>query len=215
VLSIAIAPSAEASELLVLKANGETIPNGALVNVATVEKPEFSFKTQITIEGTTTPVEEEIECGGYLEQGTIEHEAATGTWRVVNTHPVEVCEGTWLAEGTVENRLTLLSSGFAADETSLELRRSEEEVRAEERTQAEAGEPVKPREPLRCDYTDTANGKFVKSTRKPLLVKVKGKPALQPVAGGTGCGSKKTKLKAGFTMTYQGHPVFIAFETGP
>jgi len=208
---IAIAPSAAAAETLVLKANGQEIPNGALVNVATAEKPEYSFKTKVTIGGTTTPVEETIECEGYLEQGKIEHEVATGTWRVVETHPVEICEGTWLGEAIVHNQFTLFSSGTAADESSLELFRTAEEVRAEERKQAENGEPVNPREPLRCDYTTTAGGNIAHNPKKPLIIRIKGKAALQSVAGDTGCASK-AKAKGSFTMTYQGLPVFAAME---
>lgn len=211
-LAIALAPGTAAAQTLVLKASGEEIPNGALVNVATAETPEYSFKTKLTISGTTAPAEEEIECESYLEQAKIEHEAATGTWRLVEPHPVEICEGTWLTEDIVHNQLTLTSEGKATDEASFELARSAEEVRAEERLQAEHGEPVNPREPLRCNYTSTATGSFKKTAKKPLLVKFKGKATPVPVAGDAGCSSKAT-WKGGFTLSYKGEPVFASEES--
>jgi IPT/TIG domain-containing protein len=219
VLSVATAPSASAAEgpILVLKANGQTLTNGALVNVSMGTKPEFSFKSLVTVEGTTTPVEQEFECENYLEQGKIQRDMATNTWRVVEPHPVEVCEGApWLELAMVENRLTISPPNIATDELSIELFRSEEAVRAEERKQAEAGQEVDPREPLRCAYTTTSSkGTFGRSTKKPLVAKIKGKMALHPLATGAGCGLKKAKWKGSFAMTYKGQPVFVAFEMPP
>jgi IPT/TIG domain-containing protein len=227
-LSIATAPSAAAAEgsVMVLKANGQILTNGTLVNVTMQEKPAFLFKTSVTVEGTASPVEVEVECENYLEQGKIQRDVATDTWRVVETHPIEICEGgPWLEQGFVENRLTLSPPNIATDESSVELSRSEEVVRAEERKQAELGEEVDPREPLRCAYTTTSSkGTFSKSPKKPLLARVHNKMALNHVAGDAGCGAlavgkKHAKAvatwKGSFAMNVAGQPVFVAFETPP
>jgi IPT/TIG domain len=227
-LSIVSAQSAAAEgPVLVLKANGQILKNGTLVNVTMAEKPAFLFKTQVTVEGTSSPVEVEVECENYLEQGRIQRDMATGTWRVVETQPVEICTGgPWLEEGFSDNRLTFSPPNIATDESSVELFRNEEEVRAEKRKQAEKGEEVDPREPLRCAYTTTSSrGTFAKNTKKPFIAKVRNKMALQPLAVGAGCGpltvGKKRHAKTAatwrgsFNLNVAGQPVFVAFETPP
>lgn len=214
---IATAPAAAQEPLFVLKAaNGETLPEGALVNVTGVTKPEYLFKTKVSIQGGGGPQEVELECENYLEQGKIRHEAATDTWRVVEVHPVEICEGSpWLEEGFAENRLTFRPPNIATDESTVELFRTEEEIRAEERKQAENGEPVHPREPRRCAYTTVVSkGTFSRKIKKPLLAKFKNKMAVRPLSIGMGCFPKAT-WKGGFTLTYKGGPVFVGFVTPP
>jgi hypothetical protein len=214
------AASAAAAEVLVLKSGGQTLKNGQFVNVKMSIKPEFSFKAFVTVEGTSSPVEVEIECENFLEQGKINFNPATDVWRVVEPHPITKCEGSpWLEVALIHNRLSFSPPNIANDELSIELTRSPEEVEAEEKRQAEKFEEVDPREPLVCEYVTTGNkgrfgGKITGKHPKPLLAKIKGKVALQPVATGAGCGLKKAKWKSSYTLTAAGGPVFPAFEAG-
>jgi hypothetical protein len=204
---------APAGSVFVLKAGGLTVPNGALVNVTGAAKPEYLFKTKVTVETTPSAMEVELECENYLEQGRIQRNTATGAWSVVEVHPVEICEGApWLEEGFSENKLTLSPPNIATDESTVELFRNEEAMRTEERKQAEKGEEVDPREPLRCAYTTLlSNGRFTTNLKKPLVVKVHNKMALRPLGVGAGCFGKAA-WKGSFTLTYQGQPVFPGFE---
>jgi IPT/TIG domain len=229
-LSLAAAPGASAGRrahrvrgsapppgsVMVLKANGQTLPNGALVAVKLGVKPEFLLKALVTIEGTTTAKEFELECENYLEQGQVERNSATDVWRIVD-HPVEICEGEpWLEEALVSNTLTFTPPKTATEELSAELFRPAEAIRAEERKQAEAGVEVDPREPLRCAYATTlSKGTFSHNTKKPFTAKIKGKLTMLPVANDAGCGLKKAKWKASFTIEYKGAPVFLGYETPP
>jgi hypothetical protein len=201
---------------MVLQANGQTLPNGALVAVKLGTKPEFLLKALVTPEGTATPQEFELECENYLEQGKVERNSATDTWRIVD-HPVEICEGSpWLEEALVSNTLTFSPPNIATEELTAELFRPAEAVRAEERKQAEAGVEVDPREPLRCAYTtNLSRGTFTHNIKKPFIAKIKGRLSMLPVANNAGCGLKKAKWKASFTIEYKGAPVFLAFETPP
>lgn len=218
-LCLAGAPSASAEPVLVLKAGGETVPNGALVSVKLAAAPEFLLKTLVTVEKTSTPVEEEVECENYLEQGKVEHASGSNTWRIVD-HPVEICEGSpWLEEALISNTLTLSGPNHATEELGAELFRSAEAIRAEERKQVEKGEEAHAREPLRCAYTTgSSKGTFAKPNPrkpKPLVAKIRGKLVAVPIAHSTGCGVKKGTWKGGFTIEYKGQPVFAAFETPP
>lgn len=216
-LSVAGAPGASASEVLALKAGGHTLTNGALVNVTMLEKPEYLFRTKVKVEGAPKPEPVEVECENYLEQGKLQR-TANGGWRIVQTTPVEICEGEpWLEEGLLENRLTLSAPNVATDEAVFELFRNAETVRAEERKQAERGEEVDPREPLRCVYTTTfSKGTFQRSRRKPkpFFTHIKGKMAPDFGRSDPGCGLK-AKWKGSFTMKFMGMPVFAVLETGP
>ena len=202
-----------AGSVFVLKAGGLTVPNGALVNVVGGAKPEYAFKTKVTIEKTAAPMEVEVECENYLEQGKIQRNTATGAWSVVEVHPVEICEGApWLEEGFSENKLTLSPPNIAIDESTVELFRNEEAMRMEERKQAENNEEVDPREPLRCAYTTVSSkGTFTTNLKKPLIVKVHNKMALRPLGVGLGCFGKAA-WKGSFSLTYQGQPIFVGFE---
>jgi hypothetical protein len=218
---VASASVAAQGPLLVLKSStGETLPNGALVNVKGESKPEYLFKTKLTVEGTPGLQEVELECENYLEQGKIKRETATDTWRVIEVHPVEICEGApWLEEGFSTNQLSFSPPNRATDESTVELFRTEEAIRAEERKQAEKGEPVHAREPRRCAYTTvvskgTFKGKLGGKKPKPLAAKVRNKMVSQPLAMGIGC-YPKANWKGSFTLTYKGQPVFPAFETPP
>jgi IPT/TIG domain len=214
----AAANAAAAQEpVFVLKSSGgETLPNGALVNVTGASRPEYLFKTKLTIEGVPGLKEVELECENYLEQGKIQRETATDTWRVVEVHPVEICEGEpWLEEGFSENRLSFSPPNIARDESTVELFRTEEAIRAEERKQAEKGEPVHAGEPRRCAYTTlSSKGTFSRKIKKPLLAKFQNKMVSKPLADGMGC-YPKAKWKGGFMLTYKGQPVFAGFETPP
>jgi hypothetical protein len=149
-----------------------------------------------------------------------EGETATDTWRVIEVHPVEICEGApWLEEGFSTNQLSFSPPNRATDESTVELFRTEEAIRAEERKQAEKGEPVHAREPRRCAYTTvvskgTFKGKLGGKKPKPLAAKVRNKMVSQPLAMGIGC-YPKANWKGSFTLTYKGQPVFPAFETPP
>ena len=208
-----LAAAVPQGSVFVLKANGQTVPNGALVNLSGGAKPEYLFKTKVTVEKTAAPAEVEVECENYLEQGKIQRNVATGSWSVVEVHPVEICEGSpWLEEGFSENKLTLSPPNAAIDESSVELFRNEETMRMEERKQAENNEEVDPREPLRCAYTTVlSKGTFTTSLKKPLVVKVHNKMTLRPLGVGFGCFGKAA-WKGSFSLTYQGHPVFPGFE---
>jgi hypothetical protein len=166
-------------------------------------------------------VEVSMECENFLEQGKVQRELATGTWRIVEPHPVEICEGSpWLEEGIIHNRLSFSPPNVATDELTIELSRTAEAVRAEERKQVEEGKEVDPLEPRRCAYVTTSNkgrfsGKITGKKPKPLVAKIKGKLALQHVAEDTGCGLKKAKWKSSYTLTYKGQPVFPVLEAPP
>jgi IPT/TIG domain len=215
------AAAAEPGSVLVLKAGGQVLPNGALVAVKQSVKPEFLFTALVTVEGTASPVEVSVECENFLEQGKIQREMATDTWRIVEPHPVEICEGgPWLEEAIIHNRLAFSPPNIATDELTIELSRTAEAVRAEERQQVEAGEEVDPREPRRCAYVTTISkgrfsGKITGKKPKPLEARIKGKVAQQHVPEDTGCGVKKAKWKSSYTLTYKGQPVFPAFESPP
>ncbi|HWX73703.1 MAG TPA: IPT/TIG domain-containing protein [Solirubrobacteraceae bacterium] len=217
-LVLAIAPSAALAEgsVFVLKANGEILKNGQLVNLTGVTKPEYLFKTKVFVEGSSGFVEQELECENYLEQGRIQREPATGVWRVIEAHPIEICEGSpWLEEGTSTNRLTLAPPNLAFDESTVELSRTGESLRAEERKQAEKGQEVDPREPFKCVYvTARTRGTFTKSTKKPLIAKLKNKMAPSPLSSNLGC-FKKANWFGSFSLNVAGAPVFLAFETPP
>jgi hypothetical protein len=208
--------AASAEPVFVLQAGGQTVPNGALVNVAGAGKPEYLFKTHVLIQEAPAPSEYELECENYLEQGTIERNPSTDTWRIVNVHPVEICEGEpWLEEGFSENRLTLSPGGIASDESTVEMFRNEEAIRAEERKQAEKSEAVNPHEPRRCAFTTIfSKGKYTRNLKKPLIVKVKNKMIGKSLAIGKGCVTKAT-WHGSFTLSYKGQPIFPGFETPP
>jgi hypothetical protein len=220
-LSLAAASSAAAAEVLVLKSGGVTLKNGQFVNVKMSVKPEFNFKALVTPEGTSTPLEVEVECEGFLEQGKINFNPATDVWRIVEPHPITKCEGApWFEVATIHNRISFTPPNIANDELSIELARSPEAVEAEEKKQAEKFEEVDPREPLRCEYVTTKNkgrfgGKITGRKPKPLEAKIRGNVALRPLPEGTGCGLKHAKWKSSYTLTAAGGPVFPAFEAAP
>jgi len=210
------------ASVMVLEAGGQILKNGQFVLIKMSVKPEFAFKAFVTPEGTSTPLEEEVECENFLEQAKVQRDLATDTWRFVEPHPVEICEGSpWLEEAVIHNRLAFFASGEATDELSIVLTRSPETVRAEERKQAEKEEPIHAREPLRCEYiTTTSKGKFKSHLTgkkpKPLEAKIKGKVAMRPVPEGKGCGLKRARWKSSYTLTAnKGQPVFSEFVAGP
>jgi IPT/TIG domain len=213
-LSVVASPTASASEVLVLKAGGQPVPNGALINVTMAERPEYIFKTHVTVQGSA-PAEVEVECENYLEQGRLER-TPNGGFRIVQTTPVEICEGEpWLEEGIVENRLSFSPPNIATDESNVELFRTEEAIRAEERKQAEKGEEIHVREPRRCGFkTTVSKGTFSRKTKKPLIIKIKNRMSGIPVNNGRGC-FPKAKWTGSFAISYKGQPVFVSFATGP
>jgi IPT/TIG domain len=207
--------------VLVLEAGGHMLKNGQFVNVNMSIKPEFSFTAFVTIEGTSSPAEVEIECENFLEQGKINFNPVTDVWRVLEPHPITKCEGApWLELALIHNHLMFAPPNIATDSLSIELMRSPEAVEAEERKQAEKFEEADPREPLVCEYVTTANkgkfgGKATGKKLKPLEAKIKGKVALVPRVTGAGCGLKKAKWKSSYTLTAAGGPVFPVFEAPP
>jgi hypothetical protein len=205
---------ASAEQLLKLRAgsaSGPEVPNGSLVNLGLQEEPEYIFTTQVTISGTGAPKEIEVECENYLQQARVEESG--DTVRFAQTHSVEICEGEWLEEGIFQTTITLTGPGSATAESTMNLYRDEEEVRKEEREQAERGEEVEPRNPLRCNYiTQRAKGKYKSTVKKPLLVKIKSKMLLNPSGSDPGCG-QKGKWKGVFNVKYKGQPVFLVTET--
>jgi hypothetical protein len=216
-LSIVGAQSApaEASSgtVLVLKAGGQVVPDGALVHVTA---PSYFFKSKVTVEGTekTAAKEEEVECSTeWFEQGKIQRDLAANAWHIVETAGIDFCEGEeWFAGHAMEHLLTFTGPNIVTDESTVELFRTEEQIKAEEKEQFEHEEPIRPREPKRCVYKTTANnGHFRSRKEAPLVARIKGKMALSPSQSNPGCGAK-ANWKGTFTLSYKGQPIVAAFE---
>jgi IPT/TIG domain-containing protein len=203
--------------VLVLKANGQTLPNGALIHVAATA---YSFKTKVTVEGTSKKAakEQEVECSAaeFLEQGKIQRDTAANAWHVVETESVDFCEGEeWFGGHAMQHPLTFSGPNVATDESTVEIFRTEEQLKAEQKEEFEREEPLHLREPKRCVYTTTsAKGSLKQRKAQPLVVKLAGKMALSPSKSNTGCGTK-AKWKGTFSLTYKGQPVFASLETAP
>ncbi len=198
-----------------LKAGGQIVPNGALVEVTATN---YSFKTKVSVEGKP-PEEEEVECESeYFERGKIQRDFAANAWHVIETEAVDFCEGEGgeLFEGdAMQHPLTFSAPGVAKDESSVEVFRTEEQIKDEEKQELEHGEPVRPREPQRCAYhTVTSKGRFKSRKGAPLVAKISGKMAPTPSRSGPGCGPK-AKWKGTFTLTYEGRPIVAAMEPAP
>jgi IPT/TIG domain len=208
--------SAGMGNTLVLKAGGQIVPNGALVHVTAAA---YFFKSKVTVEGTSKKAakEEEVECATeYFEQGNIQRDFAHNAWRVVKTAGIDFCEGEeWFAGHAMEHPLVLTAPNVVTDESTVELFRTEEQIKEEEKLELVHEEPIHAREPKRCLYhTLLGHGRFRSKKGGPLEAKIRGKMLLTPTGSGVGCGPK-AKWKATFTMTYKGMPISAAMEQGP
>jgi hypothetical protein len=209
-------PARSHGTVLVLKAGGQIVPNGALVHVTA---PNYFFKTKVTVEGTSKKAakEVEVECSTeYFEQGNIVRNFGANAWSVVETHGIDFCEGEeWFSGHGMEHPLVFSAPNVVSDETTVELFRTEEQIKAEELEEFHHEEPIKPREPRRCVYKSVvARGHFKSKKGAPLVAKVKGRMELSPTASNKGC-SIKAKWKAEFTLTYKGVPIVAALEPAP
>ena len=201
--------------VLVLKAAGEIVPSGALVHVVATG---YSFKSKVTIEGTgkKAAVEQAVECETeYFEQGHIQRNFAANSWQVTETQGLDFCEGEeWFAGHGMSHPLQLTAPNIVTDESSVELFRTEEQIKAEEKSEFEHEEPLHPRDPKRCTYnTIGARGHFKSVKGGPLVAKLKGKMVPSP-GQSPGCGSK-ARWRGMFTLTYKGQPIVAALEVGP
>jgi hypothetical protein len=201
--------------VLVLKAAGEIVPNGALVHVVATG---YSFKSKVTVEGTGKKAakEEAVECETeYFEQAHIKRNFAANSWQVTETAGLDFCEGEeWFAGHGMSHPLVLTAPNIVTDESSVELFRTEEQIKAEEKLEFEHEEPIHARDPKRCTYnTTTARGHFKSVKGGPLVAKLKGKMVVSP-GQSPNCGSK-AKWKGTFTLTYKGQPIVETLEVGP
>jgi IPT/TIG domain len=208
--------AAATGTVLVLKAGGAMVPNGALVHVLA---SAYFFKTKVTVEGTSKKAakEQEVECETeYFEQGKLKRDFAANAWDVVETAGIDFCEGEeWFAGHAMEHPLILSGSNVLTDESTVELFRTEEQIKAEEKAEFEHEEPIHAREPKHCVYqTISAKGRFKSKKGGPLEAKVKGKMVVNPLKSNPGCGVK-AKWKATFTMSYKGQPISAALEPAP
>jgi hypothetical protein len=204
---------ASSGTVLVLKAGGQIIPNGALVHVTATN---YFFKSKVVVEGTSKKAakEEEVECATeYFEQGRIQRDLAANAWHIVETAGIDFCEGEeWFAGHAMEHPLTFTAPNVLTDESSVELFRTEEQVKAEEKAEFEHEEPIHAREPKRCVYkTVSATGHFRSKKGGPLVAKIRGRMAPSPSQSNPACGAK-ARWKAEFTLTYKGQPIVAAFE---
>jgi len=207
---------ANTGSVLVLKAGGQIVPNGALVHVTA---PNYFLKTKVTVEGTSKKAakEEEVECSTeYFEQGKIVRNFAANSWSVVETAGVDFCEGEeWFGGHAMEHPITLIGPNTVVDNSPVELFRTEEQIKEEEKTELSKEEPIHAREPKRCVYhTIVGHGRFRSKKGGPLEAKIRGKMLLVPSMSGPGCG-EKAKWKGTFTMTYKGVPITSSLEAGP
>ncbi len=217
-LSLVGAQSASAGKpssgtVLVLKANGQVVPNGAPVDVVAAT---YFFKTHVRPEGFTASQEEEVECESELfEQGTIQRDFAGNAWQVRETGSIDLCEGEWFEGNTMAHALTFSAPNVVTDESSVELFRTEEQLKEEEKSEFEHGEPIHTRAPTRCAYTTASvKGTFKRREGVPLVAKISGKMALSPSTTSAGC-AVKAKWKGTFTLTYEGHPISAVLEPAP
>jgi hypothetical protein len=202
--------------VLVLKAGGQIIPNGALVHVIA---PSYAFKSKVTVEGTSKKAakEEEVECETeYFEQGKIQRDLTANAWHVVETQAIDFCEGEeWFAGHAMSHPLTFSAPNIVTDDSGVELFRTEEQIKAEEKSEFEHEEPIRPREPKRCVYDSlTGSGRFKSRKGMPLVAKLKGKMFPSPSQSNPGCGAK-AKWKGNFTLTYLGQQISAALEVAP
>jgi IPT/TIG domain len=212
----AAAKSPGSGTVLVLKAGGVMVPNGALVHVIA---SAYFFKSKVTVEGTSKKAakEEEVECATeYFEQGKVKRDFAANAWDVVETSGIDFCEGEeWFAGHATNHPLILSGPNLLTDESTVELFRTEEQIKEEEKQEFLAEEPIHAREPKRCVYnTVLGHGRFKSKKGGPIEAKVKGKMILDPLRSNPGCGLK-AKWKANFSLFYKGQPITSALEIAP
>jgi IPT/TIG domain len=202
--------------VLVLKAGGQIIPNGAIVHVVA---SSYLFKGHVTIEGTSSKgkQEEEVECETeYTEQGKIQRNLASNTWSIVEPAGVDFCEGeTWFGGHAMTHPLTFSAPNIVTDNSSVELFRTEEQIKEEEQSELAHEEPIHAREPHRCVYTTLlGRGRFKSKKGAPLTAKINGKMVLSTAQSGPGCAST-ARWKGKFTATYKNLPISSAMEVAP
>jgi hypothetical protein len=217
VRSGAVAPAKSKGTVLVLRAGGQIVPNGALVHVVATG---YSFKGKVTIEGTSKKAakEQEVECETeYFEQGRITRNLAANSWTVGEETGIDFCEGEeWFAGHGMTHPLVLTAPNIVTDSSNVELFRTEEQIKAEEKFEFEHEEPIHAREPKHCFYNTIGGGRGHFKSKKeqaPLVAKLKGKMAVAP-GSGPGCGTK-AKWKGTFTLTYLGQPIVATMEVPP
>jgi hypothetical protein len=202
--------------VLVLKAGGQIVPNGAIVHVVA---SSYLFKSKVAIEGTSgqKPKEEEVECETeYTEQGRIQRNLAANSWHIGETAGVDFCEGeAWFGGHGMQHPLTFSPKNVITDESTVELFRTEEQIKEEESLEIAHEEPVHAREPHRCVYTTLAGrGHFKSKKGAPLTAKINGKMVLSRAQSNPGC-SNTARWKGTFSLSYKGQPVSAAFEVAP
>jgi hypothetical protein len=205
--------SSSSGTVLVLKAAGQPVPENAIVHVTA---PSYFFKTKVTVEGTSKKAakEEEVECESeFFEQGRLRHDAAANAWHVVEPAGIDFCEGEeWFEGHAMTHKLTVAAPNVVTDESTVELFRTEEQIKNEEKQEFEHEEPIHAREPRRCVYkTQTVRGHFKSHKEIPLMAKAAGKMVLSPAESDPGCFSK-AKWKGLFTMTYQNQPIVPSMQ---
>jgi hypothetical protein len=203
--------------VLLLTAGGQLVPDGALVHVVATG---YSFKTKVTVEGTGKKAakEQAVECETeYFEQGTIHRNLATNSWQVTDETGIDFCEGEeWFAGHGMAHPLRLTAPNIVTDESTVELFRTEEQIKAEEKEEFIKEEPIVARKPHHCFYTNVGGGKGHFKSKKevqPLVAKLKGKMLVAP-GSDPGCGTK-AKWKGSFTLTYKGLPIVAIMGVAP
>lgn len=202
--------------VLVLKAGGQIIPNGAIVHVVA---SSYLFKGHVTIEGTSGKAkqEEEVECETeYTEQGKIQRNLAANSWHIAEPSGVDFCEGeTWFGGHGMTHPLTFSPPNIVTDNSTVELFRTEEQIKEEEQLELQHEEPIHAREPKRCVYTTLlSKGHFKSHKEMPLVVKLSGKMVLSRAESRPGC-FPTAKWKGRFSATYKGMPITSAMEVAP
>ena len=203
--------------VLLLTAGGQMVPDGALVHVVATG---YSFKGKVTVEGTSKKAakEQEVECETeYFEQGTIHRNLAANSWQVTEETGIDFCEGEeWFAGHGMTHPLRLTAPNLVTDESTVELFRTEEQIKAEEKEEFLKEEPIFARKPHHCFYTNVGGGKGHFKSKKevaPLVAKLKGKMLVAP-GSDPGCG-EKARWKGTFTLTYKGQPIVAIMGIAP
>jgi hypothetical protein len=213
----AVKPAKSKGTVLLLTAGGQLVPDGALVHVVATG---YSFKSKVTVEGTSKKAakEEEVECETeYFEQGRITRNLAANSWTVGEETGIDFCEGEeWFAGHGMTHPLVFTAPNIVTDGSNVELFRTEEQIKAEEKFEFEHEEPIHAREPKHCFYSTIGGGRGHFKSKKeqaPLVAKLKGKMALAP-GSGPGCGTK-AKWKGSFSLTYLGQPIVAKMGVAP
>ena len=182
-LAMSALPVADASarrSVLVLKANGHVLESGAPY-VATMA-PSYSLRRGLA-NGEGKRLLEEIGCGEFSEEGTLEtkhrHEhlvrpVAQGVCRVRRRSRLVP------QNDAIENHLSFSGLHAASSEAAVELGREEREITREEEEQYARGEEPHPRMPLRCVYQTARSTGTFPTNGSALVATIRGRATLAP-----------------------------------